>query len=253
MKKSLINFFSPKLISIKPIRSYLVAESSKSYRILYYHYVGDKVPSHYFREKGITHSDFINQIEYFKNRYEIINLKEAVERASETESLQDCLTITTDDGLSSNYHTIAPILNDLNVTADFFITTNFINNVDLMWRHKLCVIINNCDSSEINLIMSKLSRIYDITLDTSQMRRGLLNWSNSWDMSKKDIFASRAWELSSLEPLDNYLSKYQPYMTKSQLQELHSAGFGISSHSLSHPYFDKLLVLGIQHQLSNYR
>ena len=240
MLKNLINIFSPMLISMSPIKKYLEAYSRKSFRILYYHYVGNNVPDYYFKGKGITHSEFLRQVEYFRNRYEIISLKEAIERTEEKQSLQNCLTITTDDGFSSNYHTIAPILDEFNLTAEFFITTNFINNADLMWRNKLCAITNNCDSSEIKSIMIELSRIYDIPQSKNNIQGGLINWSNSWDMNYKDRFAKKAWDLSSLEPLDAYLDKHKPYMTEFQIQELHSAGFGISSHSLSHPYFDKL-------------
>ena len=57
------------------------------------------MPEHYFYEKGVSLKDFKRQLLFYKKHYNVISLQQAHEMLSNRQSLENCLTITTDDGV----------------------------------------------------------------------------------------------------------------------------------------------------------
>ena len=74
---------------------------SNGLRIVYYHLVTPEKKSYHF--DSINIENFKKQINFFKKRYKIISLVEALERFTMGETLNNYLSITTDDGFSENY------------------------------------------------------------------------------------------------------------------------------------------------------
>ena len=177
MKNIVVETLTSNLLKYNKIRSYLEKQSTSKYRIVYYHYIGDKTPDYYFNGKGISVDQFKAQIEYFQSHFRIITISQALERLSEDRSLNGCLTISIDDGFKNNYDTVAPILDYYGLSASLFIITDFIDNADLMWRNKI-VTIENCISQQyIQSEMMKLSEKYDIYLKQSGKPVSLMEWS----------------------------------------------------------------------------
>jgi len=203
--------------------SYIGADSL---RIVYYHLVTE-VEHPYSFDNSISPAIFKEQVKFLKSKYEIISLPEAVERVKKGDSVRNCLTITFDDGFVECSSIIAPILQDYGLTATFFLITNTIDNKDLMWRNKLLYIQNTVsDQVKMNLI-DKFARSDHID--------SVLKLGDEWSMNEKDDLASELWNESGLIPLDKWLDKNKPYMSKHQIEELLNNGFSIGSHSKSHP------------------
>lgn len=209
------------------------------YRIVYYHLVAPKNPLHYFSDKGIGVDDFKKQVAFYKRRYKIITLHEAYEMVQHGESLNGCLSITTDDGFTENYSQIAPVLIDAGLKATLFLTYNLLDNNELMWRNKLAYINNTQDSSRIFQSMNDLASEHQLPMPQSPAE--LMVWSkNHFPMSAKDELASKLWSRLVDVSLNEYLATKRPYLMTGQIKELIYQGFEIGAHSLSHPYFDAL-------------
>ena len=209
---------------------------SDNYRIIYYHVVSNVRKSYQFGHLSV--SDFDSQIDFFKKRYKIISLKEAVNRSKNGLSLSNHLSITTDDGFIENFTNIAPILLKKKVTATFFLIENCIDNLDLMWRNKLLYIVNKCDK---NLELLAESVESEFGIKPIKKSESLLDWSErTWPMDMKDIISNFLWEISDLENLDNFLEKQTPYMSTNQIRVLLNNGFDIGIHTKSHPFCNKL-------------
>lgn len=65
---------------------------------------------------------------FFKEQYEVVRLSEQVRARREGKPTRGTLSITFDDGYLDNYAVAAPILQDLGLTATFFVTTGFVQS-----------------------------------------------------------------------------------------------------------------------------
>lgn len=212
---------------------------NNSYRIVYYHIVTDEKKEYYFSNKTISIEEFKNQIDFFKKRFKMISLYEALLKHKEDESLAGNLSITTDDGFIENYTTIAPILINNGITATMFLISNCIDNNDLMWRNKLIYINHTCNAVEIHQETLKLCDEYHI--DQLNKKENIISWSNrTWPMSKKELFINILWDNLIDQSLDEWLHKNNPYMNVEQIKELNNYGFNIGSHTKTHPICSKL-------------
>ena len=239
MKRAIIEKITPSLLGTNYIRRYLEESSKNSFRIIYYHFISDKKEDYYFKNKGISVSEFTEQLDYFKKRFNIIKLSDAVEMQAEGVSLDGSLAITTDDGFSENYHTIAPILDEHNLSASIFIATDFIDNKDLMWRNKLVYLINRFPKEKILKESALLSNSYFGKAIQINTINDLMSWSlKEWGIEDKDILSKYLWD-KFMPPVEEFLESKKPYLSTTQIKDLHSSGFDICSHSCSHPDLSK--------------
>ncbi len=235
MKKLIIEKVTPSLLNIKSFRSYLEQSSKNSFRIIYYHYISDEKQDYYFKNKGISTNQFRNQLNYFRKRFNIINIKEAIDMQSDGISLAGSMAISTDDGFKENYDIVAPILDEYKLSASMFIATNFIDNDDIMWRNKLVYLTNKFPTVKVlqeALLLSKQHLGNVVELNNIE---DLMSWSlREWPIDKKDFFSTYLWE-KFMPPVEEFLDLKKPYLSTSQIKDLDSSGFNICSHSCSHP------------------
>jgi peptidoglycan/xylan/chitin deacetylase (PgdA/CDA1 family) len=98
-------------------------------RILLYHSVGEVDPGD---ELGIRveRGEFRRQMSAVKEGFEVVSLREAVDRIEGRKpARQDSVVITFDDGYRDNHDAAAPILEELGLSATFFMTTGYIGGV----------------------------------------------------------------------------------------------------------------------------
>lgn len=138
--------------------------------------------------------------------------------------------ITFDDGLKELYTIIAPMLEERNIPATFFVNTAFIDNKALFYRYKVSLIIENIKQNELNC--SLLAN--ELTLDNSSfntIKQHLLQLKYDDEQQINALAAVIGVDF------DQYLQQEQPYLTTEQLKDLHRRGFCIASHSVDHPFF----------------
>ena len=218
-----------------------------SLRILYYHMVSE-VPLDYYFGNYIEPHIFQKQLKYFKKRYDIISMYDAIDRAERGESLEYCLSITFDDGFSECYSTIAPILLDEKVPATFFLIENSLENRNLMWRNKLILLEKKLKKQEKLDLLQKLSG--EAYIGISDSEPDLLAISDTWEMSKKDQYADFLWHNSKLKPMRDWLDENRPYLSVSEIKEMHRSGFHFGSHTRTHPRCDCLTFSELEDEIA---
>ena len=242
IKTIIINSMVNKISITEQFHNKLLTFRSDSFRIVYFHYSGDKIPDyHNYNSYLLTPKDLRNLLKFYKRNYKIISIQEAINRIENKKSLEKYLSITTDDGFKENYTVYAPIFIQEKIPLSIFISSNSIDNKDLLWNSKIIYINNTISKNIIRKLMEELSVRYNLSFPIKN--EDLLKWSNrTWDMVNKDMYANWLWENCVPESLDSFLNNHQPYLTSSQIFELSEENelITIGSHSKSHPYFNKL-------------
>lgn len=210
----------------------------ESLRIVYYHIVSSEKKEYYFDNKTISHKVFKEHLAFFKKRFQIISLTEALQIAERKESLHGKLVLTFDDGFSESHSVIAPILKEQGITGTLFLIGNCIDNRDLMWRNKL-IVVQKKAAAKLSKLVSEATRMF--SLPFIRNNEGMLEWSfRTWPMNKKDEIANFIWDGADIGTIAEYLEEKKPYLTIEQIRCLLNEGFEIGSHSMSHPVFSRL-------------
>jgi len=214
--------------------------------ILYYHMVSDKTHL-YYPHGSINPIEFREQLKNIKKIFNIISLPEAIERNHSSNRLKNSLVLTIDDGFAECYSIIAPILEEENVPATFFIIEQCIDNKSMMWNHQIEYL-----SQTLSLEKQKniTQQFLNLTYNNDKSVSNFLDLSQKWQMHEKDSFKNVIWELSKNESIDEWLQKHQPYLTAEQIKELANAGFSIGSHSATHPSCHKLDFAELQKEIN---
>src|ERR1700730_2296169 len=108
------------------------------------HVVGDVAPLHVkylFRIPGLA--KFKSDIEFLAKHYQPLPLSELKQmgRYREEKRRAKYFVLSFDDGMREVYDVIAPILREKGIPAMFFLNSTTIDNKQLMWRHKVSLLI----------------------------------------------------------------------------------------------------------------
>jgi peptidoglycan/xylan/chitin deacetylase (PgdA/CDA1 family) len=208
-------------------------------QIIYYHLVSEELKPYYPNDQIVSPKEFERQISYFRKKYDILPLNQAIKQYKEGISFDRQMVITTDDGFKENHTYIAPILDQLNCKATFFVNDATIDNQSMMWRHILFYIDKTASPKAILPAIQKLQQKY--SLDPIQPSQSLLSWSlKSIPMSVKEAFCIDLWFEIKNESIESYLEQNKIYLTAPDLKELVSHGYDIGCHTKTHPNCDLL-------------
>jgi peptidoglycan/xylan/chitin deacetylase (PgdA/CDA1 family) len=136
------------------------------------------------------------------------------------------------------YDVIAPILREKGVPAIFFLNASTIDNRQLMWRHKISLLVERSQQQP-----GRVPPGLNVRPGESLCAR--LKALRFADEHIVDDVA-KFFELD----FDEYLSSARPYLTTGQVLELARDGFEFGAHSASHPYFNELAVEDQRDQIS---
>lgn len=195
------------------------------------HIVGDVVPLHVrylFRIPSL--SKFKSDIEFLLKHYQPLPLSELEKLSPQSDERLPAkyFVLSFDDGMREVYDVIAPILREKGVPAIFFLNSTTIDNKQLMWRHKVSV-----------LIAQALQRRERVPL---QLRTYPGKTVSAKLLSIGSADAHILNEIATVFEVDfdEYLRRSQPYLTTRQIVELASLGFEFGAHSASHPCFNEI-------------
>jgi peptidoglycan/xylan/chitin deacetylase (PgdA/CDA1 family) len=143
-----------------------------------------------------------------------------------------------DDGMREVYDEIAPILREKGIPAIFFLNSATIDNKELMWRHKVSLLIDR-GQQEPARVPPQLSRYPGNTVGEKLL---------AVRFADKAILD----EIAAFYELDfkEYLRRNQPYLTAEQVLELASSGFEFGAHSASHPCFSEISIENQKEEIS---
>ncbi len=139
-----------------------------------------------------------------------------------------------DDGLKEFYEIVAPVLLKKGIPATCFLNSAFIDNKDMFYRYKVCLLIKEISKRKRALLPLVNNWLAEREFQIPSYRHFLLKI----DYRQKNL----ADELANLIHLDfkKYLHEQKPYLTTENIQKLVKKGFTFGSHSIDHPEFSNI-------------
>lgn len=140
--------------------------------------------------------------------------------------------ITFDDGLRQTYELATDILLKKGVPAIFYINTGVIDNTGLLHRYKASILIEHFLQSKSASLEKKAMDILQANgLDAPDIYKGLRMLHYGRRFMLDEIAHAIGYDFNA------YVQEHKPFMTTAQLQDLHSKGFVLGSHSHMHPEY----------------
>lgn len=206
----------------------------------YSHIVSDVAPlhlRHLYTVPSLT--KFKSDIDFLCRRYRALQLSDLEGIAQYRDKRPACsFVLSFDDGMREVYDIIAPILREKGIPALFFLNSSTIDNKQLMWRHKVSLLIERSQRRP-GEIPSALSVRPGETLCA---KLKALRFGDEHILDE----VARFFEVD----FDEYLSTARPYLTTGQVLDLARDGFEFGAHSGTHPYFNELPVENQKDQIS---
>lgn len=195
-----------------------------------------------FSGKHINVNDFVKQMEYVNKNANVLSMDEVVYKYSNNEPLpKNAVSITFDDGFENNSTEAAPILDDLNLPATFYITSGIVNTNMMFWVDQLEDIINLTKLKKITLNLDK-----KVTFSLSSFKekiKALVQIKNYCKISNKNEKDRVIYDLSNLCSVESSVI-HSPNYNKikwAQLIEMNKNPlFTIGGHSLYHDILTSL-------------
>ena len=201
----------------------------------YYHTVSNAyLPyiNHLYKVKSVD--EFVADLRFLKKHFRPVSLAEAMEmRNNKNRKKESVFHLSFDDGLKECYSIIAPILQEYNIPATFFLCSDFIDNRRLFYRFKVSLILEKLKSN--NGLSSEVCRMLGVHSHAFRAVKKTMLHLNYQDSE----IINRIFQILHLEEKD-FLEMYRPFLTSEEVDELIGQGFTIGSHSVDHPLFSSL-------------
>lgn len=197
------------------------------------HIVGKIAPPHVRHVLRIPSLDKLKvDLEFLLQNYRPLQLSELAKIGDSHEPKEPAryFVLSFDDGMREVHDIIAPLLREKGVPAIFFLNSATIDNKQLMWRHKVSLIVARAQQ-EPERIPPQLQPYPGKNACAKLLG---LRFREAGILDEVAAF----FEVDFVE----YLSSHQPYLTRGQVLKLASEGFEFGSHSASHPCFNELTV-----------
>jgi peptidoglycan/xylan/chitin deacetylase (PgdA/CDA1 family) len=207
--------------------------------IINYHVVADEELPHISELYAFRSvSRFIADMDFLGRHFHPIGLESFLDHIHNNNPLPDnSLLLTFDDGLRQIYDVVAPVLESKNLTATFFLTSDFIDNQVLGYDHKKSLLIRHLTQPGNQHLIHKISTLPGLHQNRiPDLRRAIMGITYP-DRFLVDNIAS---ELNY--NFDDFLHKNNPYVTTEQVRDMIARGFTFGSHSLDHPRFSELTL-----------
>lgn len=195
----------------------------------------DKLPhlTHLYSYKNTV--EFKEDLEFLLKNYTPIDLPELLCSLDNKRTVnRKSFHLTFDDGFREMHDVVAPILSEKGITATFFVNTAFIDNKILPYEHKISILLSQIKADQtasyaavIEQLLSKGSQFFP-DHESATM-------SGDEGESIVDQLAARIGT-----DFEDYLHKYQPFLSSEQITRLINAGFSIGGHSINHPHFSSI-------------
>lgn len=174
------------------------------------------------------------QCAYLKRHYRVLSLDEMVSRLAEGKPLPPkSVALTFDDGYLDNYTRAFPILQRHGLNATFYVTTNCIDNREVLWTGLLRFVIF---TTTVPVLETREPIAFRLPLRTPVERREAFT---KLIVTMKNIPTERrlalleavreAGGITDLSPLGSIMMSWE------QVREMHRAGMIFGAHTLSHP------------------
>lgn len=230
---------------------------SKLY-IVMYHYTRDLKNSRYPQIKGLDLPLFRKQINYFREKFNIVTMEQvmdAVERRSELPP--EAVLLTFDDGYADNYTFALPILEEAGVQGSFFIPGKTFSTHQLLDVNKVHYILASADIQKLVLDVKERMDFYrGQEFDYPPTEELFQKYAVDFRFDcKETIFVKRILQTVLPEELRNRICRdlfekyvgvsetqlaYELYMTEEQIRTMKRHGMFIGIHGYDHYWLGNL-------------
>ena len=188
---------------------------------------------------------------YIKQNCSPLSVDEWIEIRGSNKIPKNPVIITFDDGFKNNYTTAAPILEELQIPAIFYISAGMIGTEKMFWVDILEDLLNRTTESFIKL---KLNEHVEFDITTEDKKFEALLIIKSFCKSSTHIIKERVIKdltvASKIEPCchknPNYISMSWEELIEIDKKDL----FTIGGHSLNHNILSSLDSKDLEHEVS---
>lgn len=203
-----------------------------------YHFVGDQPCAHVRHlYPWRTTQTFEAELDYLLEQFEFLSLDDLFSCVLKgRRPPRRALFLSFDDGFREMSEVVGPICKRKGVPATFFLTTDFLDNRKLGFRHKASVLVDHLSRfSEdcVHQILEELSLRHN--LEHSRDANGFL-LSVRYNESR---ILDEVAQMTGLD-FEMYLNSQRPYLSSDQVRQLTRDGFAIGAHSLDHPRYSEV-------------
>ena len=181
--------------------------------------------------------EFERELDWLLARFQAVDLQQLVAAKTQGTKLpRKSFFLSFDDGFREMAEVVAPICKRKGVPVTFFLTTDFLDNRKLGYRHKASVLLDvfsKLPPEKATACVQKAAQIHHLTCGENY-REFVLELRHAQTPVLDD-----AYELAGLD-FGNYLRTERPYLDSEQVQGLLKDGFSIGAHSLDHPRYSEI-------------
>jgi peptidoglycan/xylan/chitin deacetylase (PgdA/CDA1 family) len=203
--------------------------------ILCYHGVTNSVSTgiENHHAKHIHVDAFYAQMKYLKEHCTVFSMDEIVElKNSNTSYPSNAVAITFDDGFRNNFSVAAPVLNEFNLPATFYITAGIVNTSLMFWVDELEDCINHSTVNKIRLSIGEFDLHDDerkiVALET------IKQYCKTVPSKQKDEIVEAVKLESGIFPSVDHAQNYQKIKWNELQQMSNDPLFTIGGHSMYH-------------------
>jgi peptidoglycan/xylan/chitin deacetylase (PgdA/CDA1 family) len=176
--------------------------------------------------------NFAAQMEYIKKHFILVTLDDISEILEEKEINKKYALITFDDGYIDNYTKAFPILKKLNISATFFLATNFINDNEIPWWDKIAYLVRNSQVDKVKLSHWGGSIHFSKHTVAENIQKVLHMVKSNRDQTIDDALLELEHELK-IKPV--VVKSIKPlFMTWEMVKAMKAAGMDFGSQTCSH-------------------
>lgn len=150
--------------------------------------------------------------------------------------------ISFDDGFQECYTVVRPLLLKHKLTAIFFLTTEAVDNRRLVYNNKvsLCIEVllalplasRGSYLEKLGALAGKSAAVQGLAPSSAAYQQAIITWLRGLTHEHEDKIDA-AGVILGIDYAE-YLKIRQPYLTVSQIQEMHREGFTFGGHTRSH-------------------
>jgi peptidoglycan/xylan/chitin deacetylase (PgdA/CDA1 family) len=205
--------------------------------IIYFHLIGECQP---YSPSDATVDQFSQDLARLRKVFTFTTLEKMCEHnQSGSASDTPLLALTFDDGFRLSGTDLMQVLDYHGVKATQFLIVSCMDNLSLMWRHKISAIASMVPEA---IYVAKYNDLA-ARAGLSPIRAGadLQPASAGWMMERKDEWAAELWRACDMPPVGEFLDEYRPYFTWKEVQTWLGAGHSVGLHTQTHPYCSRLM------------
>lgn len=212
-------------------------ENPNTLIVLMYHRVIDREDPLFV---GIPVKQFEEQMKYISDRWNPVSEEQVVNFYRHGKALPEgAVFVTFDDGYKDAYTLALPVLKKHRIPAIVFVSSDPVDNNDLLWTDELSLLLKHTNRSSLELIIEKERLSFELSDDKAKARAlfevksRLKQVADNIRHETLEGVRGQLGELSS-DQRSGYL------VSREDMQELYQNGVCIGAHTVTHPILSQV-------------